>query len=170
MSLLKKIINIIDTINERVANVSMWLVVPLTLIVVFEVISRYFFNSPHIWVLELTSFLGGSFFMLVIGYVTLKDKHITIDVLSQFMSEKVKAIVDIIFYFLFYIMFSLILFIFGTKFALNSWMTTECSWSVWSPPLYFIKTVVPISAFLFLLQGIAVILRRLLFLVKGEKI
>jgi len=134
MKLLTKIVYIIDKINYWVFSISKWLVVALTIVVVFETISRYFFNSPHIWALETSTFLGGAFFMLAIGYVTLKDKHVTIDLLKNYISPKSKAIIDIITYILFYCMFSLVLLIYGTKFSLNSWITTEHSWSAWAPP------------------------------------
>jgi len=169
MKLLTKIVYIIDKINYWVFSISKWLVVALTIVVVFETISRYFFNSPHIWALETSTFLGGAFFMLAIGYVTLKDKHVTIDLLKNYISPKSKAIIDIITYILFYCMFSLVLLIYGTKFSLNSWITTEHSWSAWAPPLYPIKTIVPITGFLLLIQGIAVIIRKIIFLMEGRK-
>lgn len=170
MKLLKKIVYIIDKINYWAFNISKWLVVFLTIVVFYETIARYFFNSPHIWALETSSFLGGAFFMLTLGYVTLKDKHVTIDLFKNYISPRSKAIIDIITYILFYCTFSLVLFIYGTKFSLNSWITTEHSWSAWAPPLYPIKTVVPITGFLLLIQGIAVIIRKIVFLIKGEEI
>jgi len=170
MKLLTKIVCIIDKINYWVFSISKWLVVALAILVVFETISRYFFNSPHMWVLETSTFLGGAFFMLTLGYVTLKDKHVTIDLLENYISPKSKAIIDIITYILFYCTFSLVLLIYGTKFSLNSWITAEHSWSAWAPPLYPIKTIVPITGLLLLIQGIAVIIRKIVFLIEGRKI
>jgi TRAP-type mannitol/chloroaromatic compound transport system permease small subunit len=170
LNLLKKLVKIIDSITIVVFKICKWILLPLVIIVVYEVISRYFFNSPHIWALETTTFLGGAFFMLSIPYVTFKGKHVNIDILQNYMSPKAKAIVDIITYVLFYCVFSWILLVYGTRFAANSWVTLERSWSSWAPPLYYIKTVVPVAAFLFLLQGIAIILRKIIFLVEEEEV
>ncbi|MBN2395529.1 MAG: TRAP transporter small permease subunit [Candidatus Atribacteria bacterium] len=166
--LLSDLIKFIDLMNILVFNISKWIMVPLTIIVVYEVISRYLFNAPHIWVLEVTTFLGGAFFMLSIGYVTLKEQHVTIDIFKDFLSPKAKAIIDIITYTFLYCVFSFVMLIYGTKFAINSWVTTEHSWSSWAPALYPIKTVVPIVAFLFLIQGLAFIMRKVVFLIEGE--
>lgn len=159
---------IIDKINNSVFKISKWIIVPLTSIVFYEVISRYFFNRPHIWALETTTFLGGAFFMLSVPYVSLKGKHINIDILQNYMSAKIRAIVDIITYTLFYCTFSIILLVYGLKFAVDSWSIFEHSWSSWAPPLYYIKTVIPVVAFLFLIQGIATIFRKIIFIIEGE--
>lgn len=166
---LKKIIKSIDFINRSISSLSMWLIIPLTLLVVYEVISRYFFNSPHIWTLELTSFIAGAFFILSIGEVTRLDNHVKIDVFSQLMKPKLHALLDIILYILFYLFFAFVFFIFSSKVALYSCSINECSWSAWSPPLFYIKTIIAISAFLFLIQGIVVIMRKIIFLVEGKE-
>jgi TRAP-type mannitol/chloroaromatic compound transport system permease small subunit len=44
----------------------------------------------------------------------------------------------------------------------------ETSWSVWGPPLYPIKTVIPVTAALLLLQGISDVTKRIIFLKTGE--
>jgi TRAP-type mannitol/chloroaromatic compound transport system permease small subunit len=44
----------------------------------------------------------------------------------------------------------------------------ETSWSAWGPPLYPIKTVIPITAGLLLLQGISEVVKKIIFLSKGE--
>lgn len=169
LKILKKTIRTIDNINKNVSTLSMWLIVVLTLLVVYEVISRFIFHAPHIWTLELTNFIAGAFFILSIGEVTRLDQHVKIDIFSQFMSPKLSAIVDIILYFLFYIFFALMFMIYASKIAIYSLSIKEHSWSAWSPPLYYIKIIIGISAFLFFIQGIAVIMRKVVFLAEGKE-
>lgn len=170
MEVIKKLIRGIDRLNEIAGRIGMWLILPLTGIVFMEVILRYVFNSPTIWTFETSSFLGGALFMIVAGFVTLHDKHVKIDILCSNVSPKTQAILDIITYSICYCLFAFVLFVFGSKFAYSSWSGHECSWSIWQPVLYPIKAVIPLSALLFLLQGFAVILRRIIFLINGERV
>ena len=54
MVAVQKFLQIIDSISEWSGRIFMWLIVPLTVVVVYEVIARYFFQSPHIWAPEVT--------------------------------------------------------------------------------------------------------------------
>lgn len=170
MGIMKSIIRVIDNLNEFVGRIGMWLIIPLTGFVFLEVVLRYVFNSPTIWSFETSSFLGGALFMIVAGFVTLHDKQVKIDILCSHISPKTQAVLDIITYSICYCLFAAVLLIFGAKFAYSSWSSLECSWSIWQPILYPIKMIIPLSALLFLLQGIAVIFRRILYLVSGERI
>ncbi len=44
---------------------------------------RYFFNSPTIWGLELTTFIYGVHFVMGFGYTEKYDGHVSVDI-SQF--------------------------------------------------------------------------------------
>lgn len=54
---LKKFLNGIDRISEWSGRIFIWLVIPLTILVVYEVISRRFLNAPHIWAPEVIDFI-----------------------------------------------------------------------------------------------------------------
>ena len=74
---------------------------------------------------------------------------------------------DIVTYILFFFPFLFVILYEGIKYAANSWAMRETSWSVFAPPLYPIKTVIPVMAFLLLIQGVAVFLRQLHIAIKG---
>lgn len=46
--MLLKIANIIDKINQFISSVTMWLIIPLTLLMIYDAFMRYFMNSPTI--------------------------------------------------------------------------------------------------------------------------
>ena len=56
-----------------------WLNVPLVLAVSYEVIARYFFHTPTIWVFDVTYMLYGTIFMLGAAYALHKGAHIRTD-------------------------------------------------------------------------------------------
>ena len=157
-----------DQINEWVGRVFSWVVAVLTGIVVLEVVLRYFFNSPTICNFEITKQLYGFYFMIVAGYALLHGSHVSVDIIHEQLSPKKRAVVDLISYLLFFYPFCIVMLIYGTCFAADSWEMLETSWSACGLPLYFIKTVVPLSFLLIFIQGTAIFLRTLNSLLKGE--
>jgi TRAP-type mannitol/chloroaromatic compound transport system permease small subunit len=166
----KKFLSFLDAISTAVGKTVAWLIVFITLIVVFEVVTRRFFGAPTIWTFESSIQMYAAHFMLSAAYALLHRTHVSIDVIYQYFSERKKALLDVISYIVLFFPFCSVLLWQGTKFAATSWQMKETSWSVFAPPLYPIKTVIPITAALLLLQGFAVFSRRFYFLVKGEEL
>lgn len=158
---MKKLLNFIDTINEWAGRIFSCTIVALTGLVVLEVILRRFFNRPTIWNFEITIQLYAFHALIVAGYTLLHKRHVNIDVLYQKYTPKTRAILDVITYIIFFFPFISIMLYEGILYAANSWSVQEKSWSVFSPPLYPIKTVIPVMTFLILIQGIAIFIRQL---------
>ena len=72
---LKTILKGFDWVSEWTGRIFVWLVIPLTVVVVWEVVSRRVFNAPHIWATEVTNYLYGPHFMLVAAYTLLYKSH-----------------------------------------------------------------------------------------------
>ena len=62
---------------------------------------------------------------------------------------------------------TVLLVYYGGSLAWESLSTLEHSQSAWNPPIYPVKLTIPLGAGLLLLQGIAKLIRDILFLVKG---
>ncbi len=88
----------IDALAQVLAWVSMLLLLFLVGCILFEVISRRFFNSPTIWAYDLSLMTNGSVFVLALAYVFSKNQHICIDFLSHRFTNKVLAIRNLVFY------------------------------------------------------------------------
>ena len=50
---MQRFIDLIDTINKYISDGLSLLFVPMTLIAMYEVVMRYFFNSPTTWVWDI---------------------------------------------------------------------------------------------------------------------
>jgi TRAP-type mannitol/chloroaromatic compound transport system permease small subunit len=157
-----------DAISNWFGKIFSYLVLPLTALIVFEVITRRFFNAPTVWTFELSNFLFGSHFMLVAAYGLLYKSHVSIDLVSMKFSLPTQEKIQIFCYFTMFFPFVLIMLYHGTIFAIDAWAMGETSWSVWGPPLYPIKTVIPITALLLLLQGISEVIKKIAYLKTGE--
>jgi TRAP-type mannitol/chloroaromatic compound transport system permease small subunit len=158
----------IDAISDKAGRIFSYLVIPLTILIVFEVITRRFFDAPTIWTFELSNFLYGSHFMLVAAYGLLYKSHVSIDIISSRFSQRTQEKLHLFCYFTMFFPFVIIIMYYGIDFAARAWSMRETSWSAWGPPLYPIKTVIPITAGLLLLQGLSDVIKKIIFLSKGE--
>lgn len=167
---LKTVLNAIDQVSEWSGRIFIWLVIPLTILVVFEVISRRFFNAPHIWSTEVTDFIYGPYFMLTAAYTLLYKGHVRIDVVYGKFSPRTRGIIDIITYAVFFFPFCLIVFYQGMIYAGTSWSIGETSESAALRIFPLIKTAIPLSIGLLLLQGVATYIRAIVQTIKGEEV
>ena len=159
----------IDKISEWSGKVFIWLIIPLTCLVVFEVVARRFFNSPHIWSLEVTNYLYGPHFMLVAAFTLLHKGHVAIDILYNKFRPRVRGILDIITYSVLFFPFCIIMVYQGTIFAKTSWMIHETSESAGLTVVPLVKTAIPVTFALVLLQGFANFIRSIMLAIKGEE-
>lgn len=121
-SMHRKIIGAIDTFNGWVGNVVAWIVVPLCLAMVYEVIVRKYGTSPSVWwdvftnfitasgeeadvtpkptawAYDISRFLYGASFMLGAGYALSKGVHIRADFLYRHWSDRAQGIIDLLLY------------------------------------------------------------------------
>jgi TRAP-type mannitol/chloroaromatic compound transport system permease small subunit len=167
---IKTLLNIIDQISEWTGRIFVWLAIPLTILVVYEVIARRFFDSPHIWATEVTDFIYGPHFMLVAAYTLLYKAHVRIDVIYERFSPRTRGILDIITYMIFFFPFCIVVLYQGIIFASTSWSIGETSESAALRILPLIKTVIPVSIGLLLIQGLATYIRAITQAIKGEEI
>ena len=167
---MKKILNFIDNINEWTGRLFSWVIAVLLILVVLEVILRRFFHSPTIWHIEVTVQLYAFNFMIVAAFTLLHKAHVSIDILYTKFSERTKAILDVITYSIFFFPFFFILLHQGIKYAAKSWAIYERTWSACRLPVYPIKTVIPLMAFLVILQGVTIFVRKLHIAIKGREL
>ena len=167
---LKNFLQGMDSVSEWSGRIFIWLIIPLTGVVVFEVISRRFFNVPHIWATEVTDYIYGPHFMLVAAYTFLYRGHVRVEVIYELFSPRVRAILDCFTYLVFFFPFLIIVFTNGILFAYTSWSIHETSESAALSILPLVKTVIPVAFLLILIQGLANFIRHLVFVVKRKEI
>jgi TRAP-type mannitol/chloroaromatic compound transport system permease small subunit len=167
---IKKVLNGIDQISEWSGRIFVWLVIPLAILVAFEVVSRRFFNAPHIWATEVTDYIYGPHFMLVAAYTLLYKAHVRIDVIYMRFSPRTRGILDLITYLMFFYPFIIIVLYQGVIFAHTSWSIGETSESAALRVVPLIKTTIPVTAALLLIQGTATFIRAILQVIRGEEV
>lgn len=166
---MQKLLLGVDRFNTWVGHAFAWTIVVLTLIITWEVFSRYALNTPHAWVFDATYMLYGTLFMMAGAYTLATAGHVRGDVLYGFFEPRTQAILDLILYFVFFIPGVLALCWAGWDFFNDSLAIREHS-SVTSdgPPIYPFKFIIPLSGAALMLQGVVEILRCIVCIQQGE--
>lgn len=170
MGVLKKIVDGIEKMSEWSGRLFSWFLVSLVGLSIFEVVTRRFFGHPTIWTHETLSYLFCASIFLTMGYVLLYKAHVHIDIFTQYLSPKWKAVLDIITFIVFLGFFCTVFLWKGTIFAATSWIRLERTPSAFNFYVFPAKTLVPVGTLLLLLQGIADAIRNVVFLIKGERL
>lgn len=154
MSKAPTFIKFIDRINERVGKAVSYLVVPLSLIVVFEVIMRYIFDAPTLWAWDVNMYLGGLMTILGAGYAHLYKSHVSVEFFLERWSPRKKVLLELILSPLIILPLAILAW-YGFEAAWQSVKINEHYSSLWEPPIYPLRIAIPIGAVLFLLQAVS---------------
>ena len=159
-----------DGISEWSGRIFVWLIIPLTLVVVYEVFSRRILDAPHVWSTEVTNYIYGPHFMLVAAYTLLHKAHVSIDLIYNRFSPRTRGVLDIITYLIFFFPFCGIVLYQGIIYAGTSWSIGETSESAALRIVPLIKTVIPVTFALLLNQGLANFIRSIMLVARGKEI
>lgn len=166
---MQNILLFIDKVSSWVGQAFSWLIVALTLLISWEVFSRYVLNHPNPWSFDLMIMMYGTAFMMAGAYTLAKNGHVRGDVLYGFFPPRLQAGLDLILYFVFFIPGVIALVWAGYTYAAESLAINEHSTlTANGPPLYPFKMVIPVSGALLLLQGVVEIVRCIVCLREGE--
>ena len=166
---MQKLLLSIDRLSTWVGQVFSWLILLLTLMIAWEVFSRYALDNPHPWAFDVMSMMYGSLFMMAGAYTLSKNGHVRGDVLYGFFPPRLQAGLDLALYFLFFIPGVVALAWAGYSYAAESWAIKEISnVTADGPPIYPFKTIIPLAGTLLLLQGLVEIVRCVMCLKTGE--
>lgn len=166
---MQAILKTIDGISEWTGRCANWLVLIVTALIIFEVISRRFFGHPHIWTHEMIVFFYAAHFMLLGAFTLLHRGHVAVDIVYLRFSPRGQAILDVLAYSMFFFPFLIILMLVSMDFAKTSWAIQEVTPGARLPYIVpLMKTIVSVTALLLILQGLANFTRNIYFVVKGE--
>ena len=166
---MQKILLFVDKLSTWVGHAFSWFIVVLTLLISWEVFSRYALGKPHAWAFDVMIMCYGTLFMMAGAYTLSQNGHVRGDVLYGFFHPRTQATIDLILYIAFFIPGVFALAWAGYSYAAGSWAINEhSSITADGPPLYYFKTVIPVAGTILLLQGIVEIVRCILCLRSGD--
>ncbi|MDP1653989.1 MAG: TRAP transporter small permease subunit [Rhodocyclaceae bacterium] len=165
---MKKLLLTIDRISTFVGHFFAWLIVALTFMISWEVLSRYVFSNPHPWAFDAMIMMYGTLIMMAGAYTLATSGHVRGDVLYGFFEPRTQAGFDLLLYILFFFPGVFALAWAGYNFAADSWAINEHSnVTADGPPVYPFKTVIPLAGMFLLLQGVVEMIRCVICLREG---
>ena len=166
---MQKLLFAVDKLSTFVGKSFSWLILVLTLMITWEVFSRYALDNPHPWAFDVMSMMYGTLFMTAGAYTLSQNGHVRGDVLYGFFPPRLQAGLDLALYILFFIPGVVALAWAGYNFAADSWAINEHSnITANGPPVYPFKTIIPIAGTILLLQGLVEIVRCIVCLQQGD--
>jgi TRAP-type mannitol/chloroaromatic compound transport system permease small subunit len=171
------VIRTIDKFTELTSYLFVLVIIPLILANVVEVFARYVLRAPTIWALDVTTMSYGTLFMLGSALALLKGAHVRTDMLWEKFSDRTKGMIDSLAALLLFLPTMAVLFFISIDDFFHAVSIDERSSSgAWTPVIWPLRGVIPLTAFMLFLQGISELLKSLWawrtgeFLTKHEKI
>lgn len=158
----------IDRLSAGVGKAFGWCIIIMTLGTCYDVFMRYLFRAPTNWAFDVSYFMYGALFMMAGAYTLSRNGHVRGDFVYRMWPYRVQAGIDLVLFILFMLPGFGALFFYGIPYAAQSWHIHEVS--IYAPtgaPVYPHKTLIPIAAFLMLLQCLAEMIRCIICLRDG---
>jgi TRAP-type mannitol/chloroaromatic compound transport system permease small subunit len=160
---MQKLLLFVDKVSTFVGHAFSWLIVGLTLLITWEVFSRYALDKPHAWAFDVMIMQYGTLFMMAGAYTLAKNGHVRGDVLYGFFRPRTQATIDL------FLPGVIALTYAGYFYAAESWAIRESSnITAEGPPIYPFKMIIPFAGAILLVQGIVEIIRCVICLKQGR--
>lgn len=162
---MQRLISLIDRLSLVTGRAISWLTLGMVVVTFVIVVLRYVFDLGWIWLQESVTWMHALTFMIAAAYTLNKDEHVRVDIFYRQMSPYRQHLVDLIGTIVLLLPVSAFLLLSSLEYVAMSWQIGETSREAGGlPALYLLKTVIPVTASLLALQGIALALKSLLAL------
>ncbi|PSM15790.1 TRAP transporter small permease [Nitratireductor sp. StC3] len=149
-----------DRFSAGIATVSSFLLGVMAIVVSYEVGSRYFLGQPTIWAWDVNVQLMMAIVMLGLADVYRRDMHIRVDVLTGRLGGRARAWLDILYAPLLLFIALTILWT-GWEYFFKAFSRGQHASTLFAPPLWPIKFLLPVSGALLAVQIVAKFVRDL---------
>jgi len=164
VNLLIGLSRLIDAVNGLVGRLTRWLILAAVLISAGNAIMRKAFNVGSNAFLEIQWYLFAAVFMLAVGYVFLKNAHVRIDFISNRLSKRTNAVIDILAIVVFIIPLSVIMIELAWPFFYNAYVTGEMSQNAGGLIRWPVIVLIPLGFAVLFAQSVSELIKRVGFL------
>jgi TRAP-type mannitol/chloroaromatic compound transport system permease small subunit len=153
-----KVSRMLDWISEQTGVfVALW-TVNAVCAYFYEVISRYLFDAPTIWVHQASYLLFGMQYLLAGGFALLHGDHVRVDVIYIKLPKRAQVGMDV-FTSVFFFIFALALIGTSWRFFSDSFSMLEVTDETWRIQFYPVKAMMVIGSFILALAGISKLIK-----------
>lgn len=141
----------------------------LIVLVIYDTVMRYLFQSGSIALQELEWHLFDVVIMLGIAYTLQRASHVRVDIFYDSYSDKTRHIINIVGALFFILPFSLLLVYVGLDFVMISFEQMEASSNPGGLPYRFlVKSLMPLSFILLIVQTLSEVYKELKLLKEAK--
>ncbi len=150
----------IERLSQSLGVVGAWVMAPLILSMVYEVLARHLFDAPTFWAYEVGYMLAGTCYLCGMAYCMKERGHIRVDFIYDNIGPRGRAVVDIC-GFVFLMLPGAIWVTFGLgEYAHEAFESGEVSGeSAWNPVIWPFRTVWVVAFAVLCLQAFAELVR-----------
>jgi TRAP-type C4-dicarboxylate transport system permease small subunit len=150
-----EVTSIVDRVSIAISRVGLVIVAVIVAIMFYEVVVRYVFEKPTLWVNELSLWLGGMTYLLAGLYVMQQRGHIRIFILYDMVPRGAQRLFDLL--------STLFICLFSAAIVWGAWgeawdklMRWETFGTAWDPPIpATMKPLILITVVLIAVQAVA---------------
>lgn len=156
--------NLFDRISNAVGRVTSWLTLFMVVVMSLIVVMRYVFDAGMIWLQESVTWMHAAVFMVGAAYTLLHEEHVRVDIFYRRMSDRGRALVDLLGVIVFLLPLCGFLAYLAYDFAAVSWSMHETSREPGGLPYPLIpvlKSIVIVMPVAVALQGVSLMLHSL---------
>ena len=150
------LIAVIDRITRRLGRSFAWLTLGMVLLMICIVVMRYLFQFGSIAMQESVMYVNALIFAVGAAYTLQVQGHVRVDIFYSRLSERRKALVDLLGALLFLLPGTLFIIVISWDYVAVSWRIRESSpESSGLPFVYLLKTTILVLGGLLILQAIS---------------
>jgi TRAP-type mannitol/chloroaromatic compound transport system permease small subunit len=144
----------VDAFNRLVGRGVLCLVFVMMGILLYSAVSRYFFDAPVIWGVEMAQFSMMAYFILGGGFALLLNSHVRMDIFYSRWGWRKHARADAL-TFLFLAAYLGLLLYGSISSTIYAFEFNQHNNSAWAPPIAPVKCILVLGIFLTLLQAVS---------------
>jgi len=148
----------IDWISEKSGVFVAFWTVNAVVIYFYEVVMRYLFNMPTIWVHEASYLLFGMQYLLAGAFAMLHGAHVRVDILYVKLPPRGRVGMDI-YTSIFFFIFALALMGTSWTFFIDSFQMSETTVETWGIQYWPIKAMMLLGSVLIFLAGVSKLIK-----------
>ncbi|MBT9460948.1 MAG: TRAP transporter small permease subunit [Rugosibacter sp.] len=155
---------LIDSLNQRVGNSILWLILIAVLISAGNALVRKVFQTSSNALLEVQWYLFSAVFLLGSGYALLKNAHVRIDFFASRLSRRMVHWIEIVGILVFLLPLCFMLIDLSWPLVWNAWVSGEMSQNAGGLMRWPVYLLLPVGLTLLFLQGVSELIKRAAYL------
>ena len=160
--MLLKLEKVFDKFADVIGYITAFAIVLMILNVFYDVVMRYFFNTGSIAMQEMEWHLFSVVILLGISYTLKEDGHVRVDLIYDRLSDKRKAMINMVGVVLFILPISLLIGTGSIGYVVESYTSNEQSGDPGGlTNRWIVKSLIPLSFFLLIITSVGFFIKNL---------